>query len=54
MAMIAQYKPARYIAPDKKFHYNNSNFMVLGAIIEKITGKSYADYMMENILNQPG
>jgi CubicO group peptidase (beta-lactamase class C family) len=54
MAMIAQYKPARYIAPDKKFHYNNSNFMVLGAIIEKVTGKSYADYMMENVFKPAG
>jgi CubicO group peptidase (beta-lactamase class C family) len=54
MAMIAKYKPARYIAPDKKFHYNNSNFMVLGAIIEKVTGKTYADYMMENVFKPAG
>lgn len=51
MAMIAEHKPPRYAAPDTRFHYNNSNFMVLGAIIEKVTGKKYADYMMENVPN---
>jgi len=54
MDLIAQYKPARYIAPDVKFHYNNSNFMVLGSIIEKVTGKKYADYMMENVFKPAG
>ncbi len=37
MDMIAQYKPAPFNKPDKRFLYNNSNFMVLGAIIEKRT-----------------
>ncbi|MFD1628960.1 serine hydrolase domain-containing protein [Pseudopedobacter beijingensis] len=54
MHIIGQYKPGRYTAPDKTFHYNNSNFMVLGAIIEKITGKSYAEYVMEHIFKPAG
>jgi CubicO group peptidase (beta-lactamase class C family) len=54
MALIEQYKPARYTAPDNRFHYNNSNFMVLGSIIEKVTGKTYADYMMENVFKPAG
>ena len=54
MDLIAQYKPARYAAPDTRFHYNNSNFMVLGAIIEKVTGKKYADYMMANVFKPAG
>jgi CubicO group peptidase (beta-lactamase class C family) len=54
MGLIEQYKPARYTAPDNRFHYNNSNFMVLGAIIEKVTGKPYADYMMTNIFKPAG
>ncbi|AYL98303.1 serine hydrolase domain-containing protein [Mucilaginibacter celer] len=49
MKIIAERKPARYIAPDKKFHYNNSNFMVLGAIVEKASGMSYAQYMQQNV-----
>jgi CubicO group peptidase (beta-lactamase class C family) len=54
MNLIAQYKPNRYAKPDTRFHYNNSNFMVLGAIIEKVTGKKYADYMMENVFKPAG
>ncbi|GAA4046331.1 hypothetical protein GCM10022409_35520 [Hymenobacter glaciei] len=29
-------------APGSQFHYSNSNYILLGAIIEKVTGKSYA------------
>jgi CubicO group peptidase (beta-lactamase class C family) len=54
MKLIAQYKPAPYLAPDKKFHYNNSNFMVLGAIIEKVTGIPYSQYMMDNVFKPAG
>ncbi|MXV14616.1 serine hydrolase domain-containing protein [Hufsiella ginkgonis] len=54
MNLIAEYKPAPYIQPDKKFHYNNSNYMVLGAIIEKITGMSYADFMAQNVFKPAG
>ncbi len=35
-----------------KYEYNNSNFIVLGAIIEKVTGKSFYDYVQINIFNR--
>jgi CubicO group peptidase (beta-lactamase class C family) len=54
MALIAQYKPRPFNKPDKRFLYNNSNFMVLGSIIEKITGQSYADFMKENVFKPAG
>ena len=54
MALIAQYKPRPFNKPNVRFLYNNSNFMVLGSIIEKITGQSYADYMMEHIFKPSG
>lgn len=54
MQVIAEKKPNPYTKPDRVFHYNNSNYMVLGAIIEKVTGKTYADYMMENIFKPAG
>ncbi|RZL17795.1 MAG: class A beta-lactamase-related serine hydrolase [Pedobacter sp.] len=54
MNLIAEYKPNKYAKPDTRFHYNNSNFMVLAAIIEKVTGKTYADYMMENVFKPAG
>jgi CubicO group peptidase (beta-lactamase class C family) len=54
MDLLAQYKPARYNAPDKGYHYNNSNFMVLGSIIEKAAHTPYADYMMQNVFLPAG
>lgn len=54
MNIIAERKPNPYTKPDNRFHYNNSNFMVLGAIIEKVTGKTYADYMMEHVFKPAG
>lgn len=54
MALIAQYKPARFNKPNIRFLYNNSNFMVLGSIIEKVTGIPYAQYMKENVFIPAG
>jgi len=49
MALIAKYKPAAYSKPNKRFYYNNTNFMVLGSVIEKVSGMPYAQFMKENI-----
>ncbi len=54
MNMIAQYKPHPFNKPNKTFLYNNSNFMVLGSIIEKVSGMSYADYVKQNIFIPAG
>ena len=36
--------------PGSKFLYNNSGYFLLGVIIEKVTGKSYADVLKANLL----
>lgn len=36
--------------PGEKFEYSNSGYLVLGAIIETITGKSYEEVLKEKIL----
>lgn len=54
MKLIAENKPHPYSKPDKRFHYNNSNFMVLAAIIEKVSGKKYSEFMAENIFKPLG
>lgn len=54
LKLIAEHKPNPYMKPDKKFHYNNSNYMVLAAIIEKISGQKYSKYMAENVFKPAG
>jgi CubicO group peptidase (beta-lactamase class C family) len=40
--------------PGSKYTYNNSGYFLLGAIIEKVTGKSYEQVLKENILDPLG
>lgn len=54
MNLLIAKKPGRYGAPNGRFHYNNSNFMVLAAIIEKVTGQSFEEYMRETVFEPAG
>ncbi len=36
-------------APGEQYKYSNSGYVLLGAILEQITGQSYADYLQEHI-----
>ena len=40
--------------PDHFFAYNNTNYAILAAIIEKVSGQSFAQYMEENIFKPAG
>ncbi len=40
--------------PGSKFAYNNSGYFLLGAIIEKVTGKTYEQVLKERILDPLG
>lgn len=37
-------------APGEKFNYNNGDFIILGKIAEKVSGKNYETLLRENIL----
>lgn len=54
MALLAKHKPAKYANPDVRFFYNNTNYMALAAIIEKVTGQDFAVYMKENVFDPAG
>ena len=41
-------------APGEKVQYSNSGYVVLGLIIEKLSGRSYYDYVRENIFKPAG
>lgn len=40
--------------PGQKYLYNNSGYILLGAIIEKVSGKSYQDFIHEKIFKPQG
>jgi D-alanyl-D-alanine carboxypeptidase len=40
--------------PGSKWEYSNYGFLLLGVIIERVTGKSYYDYVSENIYKPAG
>jgi CubicO group peptidase (beta-lactamase class C family) len=40
--------------PGAKFNYNNSGYFILGAIIERVTGKPYEQVLRERILDPVG
>lgn len=40
--------------PGEQFRYSNSGFIVLGRIIEEVTGQSYYDYVQQNIFDPSG
>ena len=40
--------------PDKKYHYWNAGFVLLGQIIEKVSGIKYEEYIKKNILTPLG
>jgi CubicO group peptidase (beta-lactamase class C family) len=46
-------EPLRF-EPGARFEYSNSGFIVLGAIIEKVSGQSYYDYVREHIYKPAG
>lgn len=40
--------------PGTKFHYSNSGYFLLGFIIERVTAKTWQDYLQENIFTPLG
>lgn len=40
--------------PGERFSYSNSGYILLGAIIEKVTGRSYEEHLREDILRRLG
>jgi CubicO group peptidase (beta-lactamase class C family) len=40
--------------PGSRYHYSNSNYFLLGYILERVSGKSYKDYLSENLFKPAG
>ena len=53
MTDLLKTKPLDF-TPNEKFSYSNSGYYLLGEIIEKVSGKTYADFLQENIFTPLG
>ena len=42
-------KPQWYYPPDKRFNYSNTGYIILAAIIEKVSKQEFKDYLRKNI-----
>lgn len=50
---LFQHNPMKY-KPGARFSYNNAGFIVLGLIVEKLTGMSFTDYVEQHIFQPCG
>lgn len=54
LCLMDQHKPTRYLRPGRKYNYSNTNYALLASLIEKISGKSYGDYIQRNVFDRAG
>src|SRR5262249_9402807 len=52
VAVIAQ-EPLQFV-PGSKTLYSNDGFILLGAVIQHLSGESYSDYLRDHILDPAG
>ncbi|MEM5774203.1 MAG: serine hydrolase [Anaerolineaceae bacterium] len=53
--LVNSFKPYPMdFAPGTQYHYNNSAFVMLGLIIEKVSGMTYAEFLKKNIFEPLG
>lgn len=49
VTLFAIHKPKLLFEPDTKFEYSNTGYALLALIIQKVSGKSYKDFLEKNI-----
>ena len=54
MNLFEQCKPEAYAPPNTRFSYNNSNYAILAVIVEKVSGKTFSDYMDQEVFRPLG
>ena len=47
--IFAKLKPEKDFEPNQKYSYSNTGYLLLGTIIERVSGQSFGDYLKEKI-----
>ncbi|MGG3804998.1 serine hydrolase domain-containing protein [Metabacillus fastidiosus] len=54
LKLLIDYSPEVYFKPGEHWAYTNTNYVLLALIIEEVSGKTFADYMKEEIFSTLG
>ncbi|MFY7889913.1 MAG: serine hydrolase domain-containing protein [Spirosomataceae bacterium] len=54
VSLFAQYKPRISYHPNSHFNYNNSNYVLLAYIVEKLSGMSFREYAQKYLFAPAG
>ena len=54
VCMMQTYQPNIYYIPDYRYNYSNTNYALLAAIVEKVSGMSFSDFMNQFIFDPLG
>jgi CubicO group peptidase (beta-lactamase class C family) len=49
LKMMYKFRPKALNAPDTHFRYNNTNYVLLALIVEKLSGMPFCDFLHQNI-----
>ncbi|WP_395617207.1 serine hydrolase domain-containing protein [Aquirufa sp.] len=52
--LFIKIKPGIDYHPNRQFHYNNTNYILLAYIVERVSGKGFREYVKENIFTPAG
>lgn len=52
--LMIQHQPSIYFFPNRKMDYSNTGYVILAAIVEQVSGRSFKDYMEQEIFRPLG
>jgi CubicO group peptidase (beta-lactamase class C family) len=52
--LFIEHQPSPYFKPNNGFHYCNTNYALLASIVERVSGKTFPEYMKEAVFVPAG
>lgn len=52
--MMAKHQPKPYYLPDRRYNYSNTGYCVLAAIVEKVSGQTFGNFMQKEVFGPLG
>jgi CubicO group peptidase (beta-lactamase class C family) len=47
--MLAAHQPYTFFRPGRRYSYSNTGYALLASVVERVSGQSFTDFMLENI-----